>query len=130
VNVLADCSNTRYVQPWQPFRRHGATGTYGVPIRDAFVPDRADPGGSGWPRFRKSCEEMAGAEIRHPRQRAAHDVAAVDLRPFNFSFSIPNKVFIGFDKPVPPRIFPLATSSVNPTSAGLPEFAAYQTSVF
>jgi len=56
-------------------------------------------------------------EIRHhgsaPRTRNR-----VDLRPFSFSFSIPNKVFIGFERPVPPN-FPLATSSVNPASAGL-----------
>ena len=53
------------------------------------------------------------------------------MRPFNFSFSIPKKLFIGFDSPVPPRISPLANLPANlATSAGLSEFEAYQTSVF
>jgi hypothetical protein len=53
------------------------------------------------------------------------------LRPLSFSFSMPKKLFIGFESPVPPRIFPVANLSPNlAMSSGLPEFAAYQTSVF
>jgi hypothetical protein len=53
------------------------------------------------------------------------------LRPFSFSFSIPKKLFIGLERPVPPRIRPVANLSANlAISFGLLEFAAYQTSVF
>src|ERR1700688_578300 len=43
---------------------------------------------------------------------------------------MPKKLFIGFESPVPPRIFPAATSSANRASAGLSELKAYQASVF
>ena len=44
---------------------------------------------------------------------------------------MPKKLFIGFESPVPPRICPLANLSANlAASCGLPEFEAYQTSVF
>src|SRR5215469_10747923 len=53
------------------------------------------------------------------------------LRPFNFNFSIPKKLFIGFERPVPPRILPQAKASPNfVASFRLVELPAYQTSVF
>ena len=43
---------------------------------------------------------------------------------------MPKKLFIGLERPVPPRIRPVAKSSPNlAASFGLSEFAAYQTSV-
>jgi len=53
------------------------------------------------------------------------------LRPFSFSFSIPKKLFIGLESPVPPRIFPVANLSANLRSASdCLNWRRYQTNVF
>ena len=53
------------------------------------------------------------------------------MRPFSFNFSMPKKLFMGLESPVPPSTRPVEKASPKRLASFMfVEFAAYQTSVF